>query len=203
MHIYAFGSICRGEIDKYSDVDIIAIVDSFDERLDPDKFSIYSYNRIKELWKEGNPFAWHLYIESKIIYSSNEKNFIAILGKPCEYQKGEKDCIKFYRLFESAVKAIKLETPSKTFELSNIFLSIRNFATCYQLANGIFCFSRDSALQMEEKVPIQSNSYSILEKARILCTRGLGKTITKVELDIVKKELNSIKIWMENTLEEL
>ena len=29
MYIYAFGSICRGEIDFYSDVDLIAISDDF------------------------------------------------------------------------------------------------------------------------------------------------------------------------------
>lgn len=35
MHIYAFGSICRGEIDKNSDIDLLAIVDGFDARLWP------------------------------------------------------------------------------------------------------------------------------------------------------------------------
>lgn len=145
MHIYAFGSICRGEIDKYSDIDVIAIVENFDSRLDPNKFSIYSYNRIKELWEEGNPFAWHLSLESKMIYSSNSKNLFDQLGKPNIYQNGTDDCLKFYRLFKSAEEALKSNTSSKTFELSNIFLSIRNFATCYQLANGKYCFSRDSA----------------------------------------------------------
>lgn len=203
MHIYAFGSICRGEIDKHSDIDVIAIVDGFDERLDPNKFSIYSYNRIKEIWEEGNPFAWHLSLESKLIYSKNNTDFLEELGKPNNYQNGENDCDKFYQLFISSEKAIKSGTSSKTFELSNIFLSIRNFATCYQLANGKFCFSRDSALVLDKKVPIELENYCILEKARILCTRGKGESITTEEFEVIKGELNSIRVWMESLLEEL
>jgi len=42
MHIYAFGSLCRGEIGLDSDIDLLAIVDQFDERLDQKLFSIYS-----------------------------------------------------------------------------------------------------------------------------------------------------------------
>lgn len=78
MYIYAFGSICRGEIDFYSDVDLIAISDDLVQlkNLDPNKFSIYSEKRIKEYWEIGNPFAWHLYKESKLIFSSTEHNFL-------------------------------------------------------------------------------------------------------------------------------
>ena len=60
MYIYAFGSLCRGQVDLESDVDLLAIVDGHDDRFDPSKFSIYSYNRVREIWQEGNPFAWHL-----------------------------------------------------------------------------------------------------------------------------------------------
>ena len=70
MHVYAFGSICRGEIDYGSDVDLLAIVERFVPELDPSKFSIYSYSRIEQLWDEGNPFAWHLATEFKMLFSS-------------------------------------------------------------------------------------------------------------------------------------
>lgn len=65
MHIYAFGSICRGDVSPASDVDLLAIVDGYDERFSLDDYSIYSYDRIWEIWNEGNPFAWHLALESK------------------------------------------------------------------------------------------------------------------------------------------
>lgn len=43
MHIYAFGSICRGEVDSFSDIDMLAIVSGRDERFNPRDYSIYSY----------------------------------------------------------------------------------------------------------------------------------------------------------------
>jgi predicted nucleotidyltransferase len=67
MHIYAFGSLCRGEVSRNSDVDLLALVDGFDERFNPEIYSIYSYRRIEELWREGNPFAWHLSLESRLV----------------------------------------------------------------------------------------------------------------------------------------
>lgn len=66
MHIYVFGSTCRGDILPSSDVDLLAIVDGYDSRFDPNIYSIYSYQRIKEIWDEGNPFAWHLSLESRL-----------------------------------------------------------------------------------------------------------------------------------------
>ena len=97
MHIYAFGSVCRGEIDYGSDVDLLAIVDDHDGMFDPNIFSIYSYKRIKELWKEGNPFAWHLAKEARLLYSIDYDNFIESLGNPNRYDRTKADCEKFRR----------------------------------------------------------------------------------------------------------
>ena len=44
MHIYVFGSLCRGDLSLGSDVDLLAIVDEYNQGLDKEVFSIYSYN---------------------------------------------------------------------------------------------------------------------------------------------------------------
>ena len=51
VHIYAFGSVCRGDLSIGSDVDLLALVSGLDARFDPDMFSIYSYKRIEEKMK--------------------------------------------------------------------------------------------------------------------------------------------------------
>ncbi|HHE9539890.1 TPA: nucleotidyltransferase domain-containing protein [Haemophilus influenzae] len=62
MHIYVFGSLCRGELDNKSDIDILIISDEkFGSEYN--KYSVYSYEKIRELWLDGNPFAWHLYLD--------------------------------------------------------------------------------------------------------------------------------------------
>lgn len=177
MFIYAFGSICRGEVDFYSDIDLIAI--SHDQTslldLDPNKFSIYSEKRLKEYWMIGNPFAWHLYHESKLIYSFNERDLIREWGKPSIYTNGLDDLKKFYNIFLDSKKQIELTRDSFLFDISTIFLSIRNFATCYSLANGHINFHRNSALNLGNRsVPISTENYKMLESSRLFATRGVG-----------------------------
>ena len=78
MYLYIFGSACRGELDENSDIDMLAIHDEKEKtyHLDGNKISIYSERKIKEIWDMGNPFAWHLHYESKLIYSPNDIDFL-------------------------------------------------------------------------------------------------------------------------------
>ena len=135
MHIYAFGSVCRGDISPGSDIDLLAIVEGYDSRFDPDIYSIYSYKRIREIWKEGNPFAWHLSLEARILFSSDRSDFLSSLGSPALYRNCVRDCDKFFSLFREARISLEKNSTSKVFDLSMIFLSIRNIATCFSLGN--------------------------------------------------------------------
>lgn len=205
MHIYAFGSTCRGEIDFNSDIDLLAITYGYDNRFDPTIYSIYSYDRISELWIEGNPFSWHLATESKLIYSIDGKDFLKSLGLPSEYKKCKEDCLKFYNLYLNSIHSISTGTNSLVFELSSIFLAIRNFATCFSLGKGkIGNFSRYSALRLDNKsLKISQKTFSLLESSRILSTRGKGDTIRFEEIMSSMNEILSIQSWMENLLTEV
>lgn len=204
MHIYAFGSICRGQVDLGSDVDLLAMVDGYDERFDPNKYSVYSYKRIREIWQEGNPFAWHLSLESRLIYSDNNTNFLDDIGQPALYSSGIVDCKKFEKIFSESLKSINESAKSYVFDLSSIFLAIRNFATCYSLA---FLerpnFSRHSAKSLGSKsLQITEPAYEILMRARLLCTRGLGKIIDHQELDLALTQTETIHEWMQNLIRQ-
>lgn len=198
MHIYVFGSICRGDFSVDSDVDLLALVEGRDPRLDPDKFSIYSYNRIRELWASGNAFAWHLALESKLIYSEDGGDFLKGLGMPSEYVSAAEDCCRFQELFESALLSVQEGTPSLVFELSTIFLAIRNIATCYSLAlMPSPTFGRDSARKLGPRsIPISDTVYSILMRARLLSTRGLGDDIVGVDTSKLVDALEGCRIWV-------
>ena len=204
MHIYAFGSICRGEIDTDSDIDLLAIVDGPDRRFNSDTYSVYSYKRITELWAEGNPFAWHLATESRMIYASDKTDYIKELGSPTEYQEWRKDCLKFYNLYCRAVESLQSGGNSIVFEMSTIFLALRNFATCFLLGkNKIRNFSRPSALQMgKNSLDLSADTYELLKRSRILSIRGAGKMIQPEEIESSIDEIKSIKIWMDRLLME-
>lgn len=199
-HYYAFGSICRGETDPGSDVDLLACISTADPTLDPKKFSIYKYERLRELWHAGNPFAWHLHYESRLIFSSDGSDFLSDLGAPATYTKLVSDCMKFRRLFLESYQSLLQSSNSAVFHLSCLFLSTRNFATCYSFGRGRPVFSRRSPLQIDRKLPINEEAFDILVRARILSTRGYGAPISKAEVETAKASAPVILDWMENLI---
>src|SRR5258708_16359709 len=120
MHIYGYGSICRGEISADSDIDLLVIEGNRSDRFDPDTYSIYSYDRIEELWREGNPFAWHLSLEARLLYSSDGQDYLQNLGSPQPYQNFARDCRNFADLFQEARASLINDPGSSVFDLSSI-----------------------------------------------------------------------------------
>lgn len=196
-HIYAFGSICRGDIQPSSDIDLLAVVDGYQEEFDTARFSIYSYERILELWNEGNPFAWHLHLESRFLYGTDNTDFLKSLDTPASYKNCYNDCVKFSLLIDEAITSLDNSKATCTFDLSTIFLGIRNIATCYSLG----ClekpiFSRDSALKIsQQSIKIDLSVFKTLENARILTTRGYGTRLTHEEILNTLSSLKEIKEW--------
>lgn len=201
MYLYIFGSFCRGEIDKYSDIDLLVIKEK-DENIDSfdlDKYSIYNRKRIEELWTEGNPFAWHLFLEAKLIFSTDRSNLLIEMGKPNKYSNLIEDLNKFYKLFNDSYTSLLRTNLSRDFDLSMIFLAIRNFASCYSLGFlSIPNFSRNSALTLySNPLEISKECFYILENSRISSTRGIGSNVTLNQYDTVLKEVHEIRSWFE------
>jgi hypothetical protein len=206
MHLYAFGSVCRGEIDRDSDIDLLALVSEHDDRLDPAKYSIYSYNKMTAMWQKGNPFAWHLSLESRLLYSEDGRDFLESLGRPAPYSNCQSDCSKFYGVYLEAFSSLNEDMSSAVFDLSALFLSIRNIATCFALGVlGQKLFSRHAALRLpaEFRPPISGDCYRILERARILCTRSTGTDIRVDEIQLVCSECEAINRWMKTLTEKV
>lgn len=205
MHIYAFGSVCRGEVTHGSDVDLLAVVEQFDPRFDPSVYSVYSYARIRQLWIEGNPFAWHLFLESRLLFAGDVRDYLRELGVPSPYSKRATDCEKFRRLFIESAGALVSKGYTTVFELSMIFLAIRNIATCFSLRPGNDpVFSRDSALKIDNhSLRIRPDVYKIFELARILCTRGYGTKPTDEEISRAISSLDLVRTWMDVLVAEV
>ncbi|TWC27797.1 hypothetical protein FBY05_101665 [Pseudomonas sp. SJZ083] len=180
-----------------SDVDLLACVDGPAGHIDSAKYSIYKYDRLRALWAEGNPFAWHLHLESKLLFSSDGSDFLSDLGKPARYRADFDDCDKFKKLFDRSYFELTNSSNSATFHLSCIFLAIRNFATCHSLSVGNPIFSRQSPLLVQPRLEITSNVFSILTRARLLSTRGFGENITREEVITATEEVAIVPMWME------
>ncbi|WPO84025.1 nucleotidyltransferase domain-containing protein [Chryseobacterium sp. JJR-5R] len=196
--IYIFGSLVRGEVDQYSDTDLLLISDNkLFKDVDSDKFSLYTPDRIKELYNEGNPFAWHLYFESKLVYSSSEYDFLSQIGKPSEYKNCKNDLLKFKNLFDESIISIKENNYSLVFDLAMIFLAIRNFATCYTL--GCYqrpIFSRLAFEKLDDNYLILDDRIKeLLMMSRISSTRGIDYIIKEEYLSLFKLDIERINEW--------
>jgi hypothetical protein len=181
-----------------SDIDLLAITDGDDRRFDLETYSRYSYARLQELWQEGNPFAWHLSLESKLLFGENDRDFLRDLGAPAPYRRVAADCDKFARLFQAARGAVKAGSNSVVFELSTIFLAARNIATCFSLG----CterpdFSRRSALRLgSDSLAIDQIAFETLERARVLSTRGVGPLLSHHEIQTATACFAELEVWM-------
>ncbi|PWB28693.1 nucleotidyltransferase [Stenotrophomonas sp. SPM] len=205
MHIYAFGSVCRGEVDDDSDIDMLAVIDENDRNVSEMNFSIYSQDKLKAIWREGNPFAWHLRLESAMVFSSDGTDIIESLGEPSKYSRARADCLSFIDLFDSAATSIRMGTNSIHFELSTIFIAARNFAICYSFEKeGRPVFSRQAPLLLgEHSLRLPSTSYSTLERSRILASRGIGEQVERQQLNSTIEDLPKIRQWMTKLMEGL
>lgn len=200
QHLYAFGSLCRGEIDELSDVDLLACVETQQQarQFDSGRFSIYTRDRIRTLWRQGNPFAWHLHFESKLVFTSDGKDFLQELDAPHAYEKAEEDCARFMQLFEKSLRSLRSTSDSHVFHLSCIFLALRNFATCYSFTRGRPIFSRLSPMQVDTPVPVSPDVFNVLVRARVLSTRGTGKALTTGEVSMTMQACPAIHEWMQS-----
>ncbi len=198
MHLYAFGSICRGDVTPGSDIDILAITEGHDPRLDLTTYSIYSYARLRKIWEEGNPFGWHLYLESRLLFADNATDFLRSLGPPRPYRAVFRDCEKFARLFSAARESVERGTNSIVFEFSTLFLAVRNFATCFSLGLTEYPnFSRRAALGLGPlSLSIDARAFEILERARILSTRGVGEGINEEDVQRTISSFDAIQTWI-------
>lgn len=201
-HLYAFGSLCRGEIDELSDVDLLACVETQEQarKIDSGRFSVYTHDRIRALWREGNPFAWHLHLESKLVFASDGEDFLRKLGTPREYSNANEDCAKFMHLFEESLRSLCSTSNSQVFHLSCIFLATRNFATCYSFTRGRPIFSRMSPLLIESPVSVSTDVFNILVRARVLSTRGIGEALTLHEVSMAMRACPQIHDWMQSLM---
>ena len=124
---------------------------------------------------------------------------------PSKYSGAVADSLKFRDIFESSFQSVQAGTPSLVFELSTIFLALRNIATCYSLARTESpTFGRDSAKRLGPRsLYIDGNVYSLLMQARLLSTRGVGESIGDIDLTILIPELERCRSWIDEICHEV
>lgn len=175
-----FGSHARGEADLGSDIDILLVVEN--GYLEPcsEKFprkadiSVYSRDKLEQMFQEGHLFAWHLFLESVPYCSARSEAWFMSLGTPAEYREAREDITQFMGIIEDALASMESED-CYIYEAGILHLAMRNLGMILgYLHTGKPNFSRYSALQLPEKFApsISAPEYEMLLACRRASTRA-------------------------------
>ncbi|MBI2968386.1 MAG: nucleotidyltransferase domain-containing protein [Bacteroidetes bacterium] len=193
MDVYIYGSIVRGELDDRSDIDVLTIVNKKEKSIAskklPSYFTIYSQKRIKEYYDSGSLFAWHLYQDSKLIYSDGS-DYLSKLGEPNSYRNQKHDLDIMINLLNTAVRNVRMSSVNIIYELGIIYAAIRNIGIIASWFDevGFSCSRYVPFMLKNTKFPFKKDLYETLINCRHATTRGTINInfthITKIKLMI-------------------
>jgi len=175
VELHVFGSIIRGEIHPNSDIDVLAIPVSLGLNVAPKSWSVYSKDTLSTYFREGKLFAWHLYLESKLIYSPLNTPFLSSLGAPASYRNAISDIETLTKILESSINELASNTPNVVFELGLVYTAIRDIAmsaSWHMLSKP--SFSSNSPYLLPLECPLPKDHYNMARLARHISTRGGG-----------------------------
>lgn len=186
-----FGSSVRGDGDGDSDLDVLCVVgsDKSDDKFGLNKalakyiksskvidVSLYGEARLREMWREGHLFAWHLYLEAKPIDGFGD--FISLLGKPSRYKNAVVDMSRLRSLVVDVKCALEMGEVSRLYEAGLLYVAARNvgISASWYSDNGLD-FSRLSPFTIcykgeDMSMPLSRDAYKKLCMARHASMRG-------------------------------
>lgn len=172
--IYVFGSTCRGEVTPTSDVDVLVVPFSKNRSQYPHEWSVYTPEVIKEYFKKGRLFAWHLYLEAKCVHCYGDQPFLSSLGPPAPYSTITDDIDDLEVLLKESLNELKNGTKNVVYELGIAHTAIRDIAMCASWAMlEQPCFSADAPYRLPVECPLEHSIYRLIMLARHSSTRGV------------------------------
>jgi len=172
--LYIFGSAARGDVATDSDIDVLvvptdgAVPDGY-----PPTWSVYSRETLASYFAQGRLFAWHLYLEARVIYSVSDQPWLKYLGPPAPYQTAASDIRGLRTLLGQSISEIRRGTPSLVYEMGLIYTALRDIAmSASWVLMDAPCFSRRSPYQLPLVLPLPENLYNLAMAARHASTRG-------------------------------
>ncbi|MFC1459291.1 nucleotidyltransferase domain-containing protein [Microvirga arabica] len=186
---YVFGSVGRGQHDSLSDLDVLAVVENGSGKVDealvaslipddltPLKLSIswYGRNRLREMFQNGELFAWHLHQETIPLFDPHQ--FLKALGQPNHYRDCLADVASFQKVLSEIPLQVSRNESNAVYEAGLIYVCLRNIAMA---ASWALCekpdFSRYSAFRLRGyyPCPISLSEFELTMSCRMAGQRGL------------------------------
>lgn len=185
---YIFGSVGRAQQDQLSDLDVLAVVrngsgkvaEHVVSKFVPTDFSSlklsiswYGADRLREMFRNGELFAWHLHNETIPLF--DPAGFLSTLGAPAAYKECLADVTSFQKVLAGIPGQVMLNQCNATYEAGLIYVCLRNIAMA---ASWVLCekpdFSRYSAFNLRgvPPCPISVQEFECAMHCRMAGQRG-------------------------------
>lgn len=174
MELYAFGSVTAGDVDPFSDTDVLAIVETQAEANQcPIHWSIYRRARIRHLFDRGTLFSWHIHLDAVLLWPRDQAGFLATLGRPAPYTGARKEISELLELAQDAIGSLRDGSPSAIFDAGQLYVALRDTAMAAAPSTlGRFDFSRRLPLDWKDPpLPIPGSDYLFY----LQCRRTSGR----------------------------
>lgn len=188
LSVFLFGSAARGDSDALSDTDVLAIVKNNAGKV-PEAavkahlpgiageptISWYGYNRLKAMFDAGELFAWHIFLESKVIFEAVD--IFSRLGTPKHYTRASEDISAFFSTLRDVPGQLKSARYNAVYEFGIMYVCVRNIAmsASWHLRPRPD-FSRMSPFNLGKEVPLcplSKEEYERSMSCRMASQRGL------------------------------
>lgn len=186
VNVSLFGSRVRDDIDDNSDLDVLVVVKNDSGTIDKDNVELvtrsmfgispsiswYSERKLREMFAQGDLFAWHLFLESKGIKPYGDLS--SLYGKPNDYVSALDDMQALHEILVGIASEIVEKPHNVIFELGVLYVCARNIAmaaTWHLLPRPDF--GRYSPFKLEEPFPVSKDEYLLAMACRMASQRGL------------------------------
>jgi hypothetical protein len=200
LNLSLFGSVARGQADKFSDHDIVAIVRdgggkqseelvlgwAAQSGIEEPSISWYGEEKMREFFHSGDLFAWHLFLES--VPLSGFDHIRSMFGEPAEFDDAITTIIELEEILIEVPKRVEIAPQTHRFEMGVSYVCLRNIAMA---ASWNLCerpdFGRYSPYAIKAPVfPCPREDYEALAACRIAGQRGTELSIDrKVDLEVL------------------
>lgn len=206
--IILYGSEARQESDKFSDKDILLIVDKFENRDSiPKELKKLNYNfeeyevtihdevQLRKMLKKGSLFLWHIKLEGKILY--DKKNFFNLkINQLYKFEDYKNEFLYYKGIFNDLENSILELNFQANFDYALLFTLIRNSCMLISYKDGNPKFGRESAFHYCRK-EVKGFNFSKQIFKKLLAFKlkyERGSAITYPEIEMEKTILMTKKI---------
>lgn len=210
LNISLFGSKSRNDDDKDSDLDVLVVVANGTGKTSPDvvvefvrkefgktpSLSWYGKRKISAMFKSGDLFAWHLYLEARALAGTK---LDVLLGEPSDYIGALSDIKDLQGIAKRVEQNVMACSANAVFEMGILYVCVRNIAMAasWRLASTP-SFGRYSPYHLPIEFPLTQETYEIMIQCRIASQRGGG--LPNVSALQVLEVQRNILIWSEEVV---